>query len=179
MISVGRICVKTAGREAGRFCVVVDVVDDKFVMVTGPRAVTGVKRRKCNIEHVEPTPQVIKFKKGASDDEVVSAYKKEGIFKKLGTKEPTAGDMQKAREAERKRAAMAKEKAKAPKKEESAPAKEEPRKEAKAEEKKAKPAKKGPAKHAAKEKEPAKKKAAAHKKEKPKKAKKASGKAKK
>lgn len=112
MLSVGRICVKTAGRETGKFCIVVDVLEEKFVLVTGPRAVTHVKRRKCNIEHLEPTPEVLKIAKNASDDDVISAYKREGIFEKMGAKAPSAQEIQHAKEAEQKRSKMAKEKAK-------------------------------------------------------------------
>ncbi len=123
MIDVGRICMKTAGRETGKFCVVLDVLEDGFVLVTGPKAATTVKRRKCSIHHVEPTPEVVKIKKNATDDEVLAVYKKEGLFTKLGVKAPTAKDIEKAKEAERKRAAGAKaarEKPKAAKPEEKA-----------------------------------------------------------
>lgn len=57
-IEVGRICVKTAGREAGEKCVVVDIVDEKFVEVVG----VSVKNRRCNIQHLEPVDQVIEIK---------------------------------------------------------------------------------------------------------------------
>ncbi len=134
MIEVGRICVKTAGREAGKYCVIVDVMDDGMVMVTGPKAVTSVKRRKSSIHHVEPTPETIKIKKNAADEEVIAAYKQSGLFAKLGVKEPTAKDIEKAKDAERKRATAAKTKPKAEEK------KEEPKAEAK-EEKKAEPKK--------------------------------------
>ena len=69
-IEVGRVCVKVAGREAGRKCVIVDVMDKSFVVVTGPKKVTGVKRRRVNINHVAPTEDVIPIKRGASDEEV-------------------------------------------------------------------------------------------------------------
>jgi large subunit ribosomal protein L14e len=69
-IEVGRICVKVAGREAGRKCVIVDVMDKSFVVVTGPKKITGVKRRRVNINHVAPTEDVIPIKRGASDEEV-------------------------------------------------------------------------------------------------------------
>ncbi|MBN1896926.1 MAG: 50S ribosomal protein L14e [Candidatus Aenigmarchaeota archaeon] len=104
MIEVGRICMKTAGREAGRFCVVLDVLEDGFVLVTGPKAATTVKRRKCSIHHVEPTPETVKIKKNATDHEVLSAYKAAGIYKKLEVKEPSAKDVEKAAAAEKKRA---------------------------------------------------------------------------
>ena len=48
MLEVGRICLKTAGREAGSYCVVLKKVDKEFVLVTGPRAVTSVRRRRCS-----------------------------------------------------------------------------------------------------------------------------------
>ena len=69
-IEVGRVCVKVAGREAGRKCVIVDVMDKSFVVVTGPKKITGVKRRRVNINHVAPTEGVIPIKRGASDEEV-------------------------------------------------------------------------------------------------------------
>jgi len=108
MIEVGRICVKTAGREAGKYCVVVDVLDDGMVLVTGPKAATHVKRRKCSIHHIEPTPETVKVKKNATDDEVIAAYKQTGVFKKLELKEPNAKDIEKAKDSERKRATAAK-----------------------------------------------------------------------
>ena len=33
-VEVGRICVKKAGRESGKKCVIVDVMDKSFVLVT-------------------------------------------------------------------------------------------------------------------------------------------------
>jgi large subunit ribosomal protein L14e len=67
--------VKLLGREAGRKCVVVDVADKSFVMITGPKSVTGVKRRRVNINHVEPLEDEIEIKKGASDEEIAEALK--------------------------------------------------------------------------------------------------------
>ncbi|HDJ97286.1 MAG TPA: 50S ribosomal protein L14e, partial [Thermofilum sp.] len=46
VFDVGRICVKTMGREAGKKCVIVDIIDDNFVLITGPKAASGVKRRR-------------------------------------------------------------------------------------------------------------------------------------
>jgi large subunit ribosomal protein L14e len=79
-IEIGRICVKTAGREAGRYCVVVDIVDENFVIVTGPKDVTGVKRRRCNIKHLEPTPEEVDIDRGASDEEVKEALEEAGLL---------------------------------------------------------------------------------------------------
>jgi large subunit ribosomal protein L14e len=59
-------------------CVVVDVVDKSFVLITGPKKVTGVRRRRANIMHVEPSQESISIKRGASDEEVEEALKKAG-----------------------------------------------------------------------------------------------------
>jgi large subunit ribosomal protein L14e len=75
-MEVGRICVKLVGRETGRKCVVVDVVDKNFVLITGPKAVTGVRRRRTNVDHLEPTPESVEVKKGAADEEVEKALTK-------------------------------------------------------------------------------------------------------
>jgi large subunit ribosomal protein L14e len=75
-IEIGRICVKTSGREKGRKCVIVDVVDDNFAVVTGPESVTGVRRRRSNIGHVQATEEILDVKKGATDEEVVKAAEK-------------------------------------------------------------------------------------------------------
>jgi large subunit ribosomal protein L14e len=57
-IEVGRVCVKIAGREAGEKCVIVEIIDDKFVEVVG----TSIKNRRCNIKHLEPVDQTIEIK---------------------------------------------------------------------------------------------------------------------
>jgi len=82
-VEVGRICVKIAGREAGRRCVIVDVIDKNFVLVTGPMKVSGVRRRRTNISHIEPMPSKIKIKKGAGDDEVLEALEKAGLLDEM------------------------------------------------------------------------------------------------
>jgi large subunit ribosomal protein L14e len=66
-IEVGRVCVKTAGREAGEKCVIVDLIDEKFVEVIG----ASVKNRRCNINHLEPLDETLEV----SED--VEAIKKD------------------------------------------------------------------------------------------------------
>ena len=82
-IEVGRICVKIAGREAGRKCIVVDVIDKNFALITGPKQLTGVKRRRVNINHIEPTTEKIDIKRGASDEEVMEALEKAGKIEEM------------------------------------------------------------------------------------------------
>jgi large subunit ribosomal protein L14e len=82
-IEVGRICVKICGREAGKKCVIVDIIDKNFVLVTGPKTVTGVKRRRANINHLEPLTEKIDIKRGASDEEVTEALKAKGLLEAM------------------------------------------------------------------------------------------------
>ncbi|MEB3851229.1 MAG: 50S ribosomal protein L14e [Desulfurococcales archaeon] len=78
-IEVGRLCVKLYGREAGRKCVIVDIIDENFVLITGPKSLTGVKRRRANIDHIEPLDKKVEIEKGASDEEVLKAIKEAGL----------------------------------------------------------------------------------------------------
>lgn len=79
-IEVGKICVKVVGREAGKKCVIVDVVDKNFALITGPKEVTGIKRRRANVEHLQPTTDCVEIKRGATDDEITAALKTAGIL---------------------------------------------------------------------------------------------------
>ena len=65
-IEVGRICMKISGREAGEKCVIVEIIDDKFVEVVG----SNVKNRRCNTKHLEPLDQVMEIK-SENPDEIV------------------------------------------------------------------------------------------------------------
>ncbi|MCD6154425.1 MAG: 50S ribosomal protein L14e [Candidatus Verstraetearchaeota archaeon] len=85
-IDIGRICVKTRGREAGKKCIIVDIIDDKYVLITGPKELTGVKRRRVNIKHIEPTELKIEIKPGASDEEVIKALEEQGLLDKIKEK---------------------------------------------------------------------------------------------
>ena len=82
-IEVGRICVKSAGRETGRKCVIVDVMDKSFVLITGPKKVTGVKRRRVNMNHIEPLQDKIDVKRSASDEEVSAILESVGKLEEM------------------------------------------------------------------------------------------------
>ncbi len=77
-IEIGRICVKILGREAGHKCVIVDLIDKNFVLITGPKEVTGIKRRRVNINHIEPTKDKIDINRGANEEDVVRELKAAG-----------------------------------------------------------------------------------------------------
>ncbi|MEM5834407.1 MAG: 50S ribosomal protein L14e [Candidatus Aenigmatarchaeota archaeon] len=101
MLEVGRVCMKISGREAGKYCVVLKKIDKSFVLVTGPKLLTGIKRRKCNVAHLEPLPYKLEIKEDASDEEVIQAFKNSEIANKLGLKFPSEGQIKAAKEKEK------------------------------------------------------------------------------
>jgi large subunit ribosomal protein L14e len=68
MYEVGTVCVKIAGRDAGKQCVVVEAPKNGFVIIEG-----ATRRRKCNIRHLEILDKSVKIKDGASHAEVMKA----------------------------------------------------------------------------------------------------------
>ncbi|MEK6967989.1 MAG: 50S ribosomal protein L14e [Nanoarchaeota archaeon] len=50
MIEKGIVALRIAGRKAGTGCVIIDVLDKNYVLVDD-----GLKRKKCNISHIELT----------------------------------------------------------------------------------------------------------------------------
>jgi large subunit ribosomal protein L14e len=89
-MEVGRICIKTVGREAGKKCIIIDIVDKNYVLITGPRTVSGIKRRRANINHLEPTQQKIDITRSVTDEEVTEALKTAGKLDEMTqTAKPT------------------------------------------------------------------------------------------
>ncbi|MDI6819355.1 MAG: 50S ribosomal protein L14e [Candidatus Hodarchaeaceae archaeon] len=76
VLDIGRVCVKIAGREAGNRCVVVGVVDKTHVLISGP----NVKRRRCNVRHLEPLLNKLGIAEGASDEDVRKAFEAAGLL---------------------------------------------------------------------------------------------------
>ena len=75
MIEIGRIVVKTSGREALRKAVVVDIIDKNYVLISGPPSLTGIKRRRVNVGHLEPTNKKLEITRKATDADVLAAAK--------------------------------------------------------------------------------------------------------
>lgn len=90
--SVGRVCVKIAGRDAGQYCVVVDVLEGNMVLVDG-----ATRRRKCNVAHLEPIATEVSVKKGASTNDVIKALNDAGFA--VEQKKEASAERIKARQA--------------------------------------------------------------------------------
>ena len=84
---LGRICYKIAGREGSKLAIITDVLGNNFVEIDGQ-----VKRRRCNLSHLELTSSQLPIKKGISTEEVRELLKSQQIIinhqKKPGVKKP-------------------------------------------------------------------------------------------
>lgn len=69
MFEIGRLCKKITGRDAEKIGIIVDQIDDRYVLLDG-----GVRRRKCNINHLVPLNQKIEIEKGASHEKVKEIF---------------------------------------------------------------------------------------------------------
>ena len=101
-LTVGQICMKISGRESGKYCVIIGKEKDNFVTITGPKEITGVKRRRCNIFHLEPVAYSIEIKENAEDVEVSKAFESSEAFSKLKIKKPTFVKKSKTTKVEKK-----------------------------------------------------------------------------
>jgi large subunit ribosomal protein L14e len=101
MMERGRVVVKIAGREAGKFAVIVENKEDGFMLITGPKAITGVKRRKCNIEHIEPTENKLELDSD-EDAKIEENWKDSGLIEKLGIEVPVKREFKKKEVSEKK-----------------------------------------------------------------------------
>jgi large subunit ribosomal protein L14e len=86
LYEIGRVCVKTTGRETGSYCVIIKEKEDSFVEITGPKNISGVRRRRCNIHHLEPLEMKIEIKSEADDEAVLKALEEADLIEKFRTK---------------------------------------------------------------------------------------------
>lgn len=64
MIEPGRVCIKLRGREAGKKCVIEEIIDENFVIISGE----GVRRRRCNVKHLLLLPEKVEVPKKKSEE---------------------------------------------------------------------------------------------------------------
>jgi large subunit ribosomal protein L14e len=82
VFDIGRVAVKTLGREAGEHCVVVDIIDKNYVLIDG----INVRRRRSNVNHLVPTKDKVDIKKGISKEDLKKAIDKAKMTDKLKSK---------------------------------------------------------------------------------------------
>lgn len=73
MFNIGRICMKIAGRDAGKLGVVIGNPENGYVLIDGE-----VRRKKVNVKHIQPIDHVVNVKEEASHEDVIAALKDAG-----------------------------------------------------------------------------------------------------
>lgn len=97
LFEIGRVCLKIAGRDAGKKCIVIDNPGTNTVLIDGE-----TRRRKCNVKHLEPLDKVVSISKNAPPAQVLKAGEElgfKGLVEQKNKKEekPTAPKKQKAK----------------------------------------------------------------------------------
>ena len=77
MYDVGRICIKLAGRDSNKYCVIVEKLDDNYVLVDGQ-----TRRKKVNVKHLMALRKTISIKPKASHEEVIEQLQRLGVVVK-------------------------------------------------------------------------------------------------
>lgn len=80
LIEIGRVAVSTAGRDKGRYFVILDIIDEQYVYIVDGDLRTKDRPKRKKIRHLKLCPQVLtgiaeKLKTGARvfDAEIRSA----------------------------------------------------------------------------------------------------------
>lgn len=74
MLEIGRLCIKTAGRDAMRHCIILEEIDKNYVLVDG-----NTRRKKVNKNHLELLDKVFKVDNKTTTKQILEILKKEGI----------------------------------------------------------------------------------------------------
>lgn len=80
--TIGQVCVKLLGREAGYLCTVVEIIDKSFALIDGLK----VRRRRCNFKHLVPTKDKLDIKAGVDTETIKEAIEKAKLTKNFQTK---------------------------------------------------------------------------------------------
>merc|ERR1711974_458952 len=72
----------TYGPCAGKMCTVVDIVDQKRVIVDGPKSVTGVSRHMMPVKRLSLTDFKCRLSRGAREKSLRVALEKDEIMKR-------------------------------------------------------------------------------------------------
>merc|ERR1712194_384957 len=73
----------TYGPCAGKMCTVVDIVDQKRVVVDGPESVTGVRRHMMPIKRLSLTDLKSRIPRGAREKTLKKALEKDDVINKF------------------------------------------------------------------------------------------------
>ena len=80
-VEIGRVCMVNYGPDAGKLCVIVNVLDPNRALVDGP--LTGVARQKMTFKRLTLTDMVVSIQHGARQASIVKALKEGDVLNKF------------------------------------------------------------------------------------------------
>eukprot|EP00929_Paragymnodinium_shiwhaense_P099960 TRINITY_DN618_c0_g3_i1.p2 TRINITY_DN618_c0_g3~~TRINITY_DN618_c0_g3_i1.p2 ORF type:complete len:136 (+),score=53.58 TRINITY_DN618_c0_g3_i1:81-488(+) len=83
-VQPGRLALVTYGPCEGKMCTIVDIVDQKRVIVDGPEALTGVRRHMMPVKRLSLTDLKATIPRGAREKTLKKALEAGEIMKKWG-----------------------------------------------------------------------------------------------
>lgn len=81
-VEIGRVAVINYGPDAGKLCVIIDVLDQNRAFIDGPSSITGVQRQAIPFKRLALTDLKIKIQKSPRLKSLVKAYTEAGIQEK-------------------------------------------------------------------------------------------------
>merc|ERR1719440_2423359 len=81
-VEPGRLCRIAYGSDTNKMCTIIDIVDEKRVVVDGPNSVTGVMRQPIPLKWLNLTDMKVELKRGAKEKALKKAMKDEGVMDK-------------------------------------------------------------------------------------------------
>ena len=100
---IGSVVVKLLGGEAGRKCVILAFIDTHSALVSGPKEISGIRRRSVNLSHIEPIGFTLStsFTDETTDEELSTLYSSEEtnkLFQSLNISEMAFLDYMKTKQ---------------------------------------------------------------------------------
>jgi large subunit ribosomal protein L14e len=81
-VEVGRVVLINYGPDAGKLATIIEIVDQKRVMIDGPQSLTGVHRQVIGIKRVNLTDIVVKCPRNAKQKNLTKAWKEQDVMAK-------------------------------------------------------------------------------------------------
>merc|ERR1719502_2334628 len=98
-VEPGRLCRISYGSDVNKMCTIIDIVDEKRVIVDGPASLTGVMRQPMPLKWLNLTDFKCELKRGAKEKALKAALKESdavGSFEKSAWGKKIAAKAKKA-----------------------------------------------------------------------------------
>mmetsp|Transcript_3274 Transcript_3274/g.5077 ORF Transcript_3274/g.5077 Transcript_3274/m.5077 type:complete len:136 (+) Transcript_3274:74-481(+) len=82
-VEIGRVCMINYGKDSGKLCTIINVVDGNRVLVDGPHSITGMGRKIVNIKRIDLTDIKIDIGVQAREKSLKKAFEAGDVLNKF------------------------------------------------------------------------------------------------